>query len=74
MIIWSIVPVDMVLNPTPLPPVYEEIDWSGIKCVVEKIGPAQCRVVRLVTTDPSDYMRAELQPGTILSYEPVVKA
>lgn len=73
MTIWSIVPIEMILSNAASPTAYEEIECSGMKCLVEKIGPAQCRVVRLLTTDPSDYLRAELQPGTILTYEPMLK-
>ena len=74
MIIWSIVPIDMVLSDTAPSSAYEEIECSGMKCLVEKIGHTQCRVVRLLTTDPCDYLRTELQPGTILTYEPMLKA
>ena len=74
MILWSIVPEEMVLSNVASQPDYEEIECSGLKCLVEKIGPRECRVVRLLTTDPSDYLRTELQPGAILTYEPVLKA
>ncbi|MBP2628835.1 MAG: YlzJ-like protein [Firmicutes bacterium] len=74
MIIWSIFPEEMVMSNVVSPPDYEEIECSGMKCLVEKIGPRQCRVVRLLTTDPRDYLRTELQPGTILTYEPILKA
>lgn len=74
MILWSIVPADMVLNNVTSLPDYEEIECSGMKCVVEKIGPRQCRIVRLLTTDPSHYLRTELQPGSVITYEPILKA
>ena len=73
MTLWSIVPVEMVLDNVASLPAYEEIEYSGMKCLVEKTGPSQCRVVRLLTTDPSEYLRSKLQPGTILTYEPILK-
>lgn len=73
MILWSIFPADMVWSTVAPQPEYEEIECSGMKCLVEKIGPRQCRVVRLLTTDPNDYLRSEFQPGTILTYEPIWK-
>jgi len=73
MILWSIIPDEIVLNDVTSPSVYEEIECSGMKCLVEKTGPLQCRVVRLLTTNPSDYLRTELQPGTLLTYEPILK-
>jgi len=74
MIIWSIVPPDIMWNAAENPPTYEEIEWGGMKCVVQKTGPTQCKVIRLLTTDPNDYLRMELQPGCLLTYEPIVKA
>ena len=74
MTLWSIVPEEVVLNSVTPPAAYEEIECSGMKCVVEKTSPTQCRVVRLLTTDPSDYLRTDLQPGTILTYEPILKS
>ena len=73
MTLWSIVPEEIVLGSVTPPPAYEEIECSGMKCLVEKTGPTQCRVVRLLTTDPSEYLRTEFQPGTILTYEPILK-
>ena len=73
MTLWSVVPVEIILANVVPPPAYEEIECSGMKCLVEKTGPVQCRVVRLLTTDPSDYLHSELQPGTILTYGPILK-
>lgn len=73
MILWNVLPEDVVLSNVEALPIYEEIECNGMKCLVEKTGPTQCRVVKLLTTDPSDYLRAELQPGTILTYEPTLK-
>ncbi|WP_378952467.1 YlzJ-like family protein [Pelosinus sp. sgz500959] len=73
MILWSIVDPDLVLSDLTVQPVYEEAEYNGMKCVVEKVGSAQCRIIKLLTTDPSDYLRSELQPGTMLAYEPILK-
>jgi hypothetical protein len=73
MILWSIIPEDIVLGNTDPSPAYEEINCNGMKCLVERTGPTQCRVIRLLTTNPSDYLHSELQPGTILTYEPILK-
>jgi len=74
MTLWSVVPVEIVLSNVAPPPVYEEIECSGMKCLVEKTGPTECRVVRLLTTDPSEYLRTDLQPGTLLTYAPMLKS
>ena len=74
MTLWSVVPLEIVLGDVAPLIAYEEIKCSGMKCLVEKTGPTECRVVRLLTTDPSEYLRSELQPGTILTYEPMLKS
>jgi hypothetical protein len=52
-------------------PEYEEIEYYGVKLLVERIAPTQCRIVRLLSTDPVDFLRSELQPGNLISYLPV---
>ena len=73
MILWSIVPTEIVFEDLSTKPAYEEVEYIGMKCVVEKIGSPQYRIVKLLTTNPSDYLRGELQPGTIFTYEPICK-
>lgn len=72
MIIWSIVPPEIMWNASDNLPAYEEIQWHGMKCVVEKTSPTQYKVIRLLTTDPNDYLRIELQPGSTLTYDPLL--
>ena len=74
MIIWSIVPPEIMFNTNESAPNYEEIEWNGLKCLVEKTSSTQCKVIRLLTTNPEDYLQIELQPGAILTYKPGVKA
>lgn len=46
---------------------YEEIEYGGAKMMVEKVSDSQCRIVRLLSTDPLDYLRQDLQPGNVLT-------
>lgn len=72
MILWSILPEELVLGTRDNPPLYEEIQCKNMKLLVEKIGVDQCKVSRIVSTDPQDYLNPEIQPGRILSYKPVL--
>ncbi|HEY3423166.1 MAG TPA: YlzJ-like family protein [Negativicutes bacterium] len=75
MILWTVMPLEAVMgNVDNAAPPYEEMQYAGMKIVIEKIDSAQCRIVRLMTTDPQDYLRPELQPGTVLTYKPVFEA
>jgi hypothetical protein len=72
MTLWSILPTELVLNNIDEPPVYEEIQYNNIKMLVEKINPTQCKINRLLSTDPQDYLHPQMQPGSILTYKPIL--
>ncbi|WP_425060923.1 hypothetical protein SCACP_16840 [Sporomusa carbonis] len=74
MILWTIVPEEAIfVNQNQSIAAYEEIEYSGQKVLVEKVSAKEFRVVRLLTTNPSDYLRNDLQPGTIITYKPVIE-
>jgi hypothetical protein len=72
MTLWSVIPTELVLSNADSPPLYEEIQCNNIKLLVEKIGPTQCKVSRLLTTNPQDYLHPTIQPGRILTYKPIL--
>ncbi|KNZ69334.1 hypothetical protein Tfer_1971 [Thermincola ferriacetica] len=53
---------------------YQEIEVQGTKLLVEPIAMDQCRVVRVLSTDPQDYLKTEFQPGSELTFTPVLKS
>jgi hypothetical protein len=73
-VLWTVLPVELVLDGFEKCPVYEEMELAGAKVQVERLAPQQSRIVRLLSTAPADYLRPELQPGTVLNYEPVPAA
>ena len=70
MLLWTILPAESVLEGFDHTPEYEELDFDGILLMVERLSHRHCRIVRLLTTAPEDYLRPGLQPGTILSFHP----
>lgn len=72
MILWTIVPEETIFAEQQPVPVYEEITYLGQTVMVEKLAGNQFRVVRIITTIPGHYLRSELQPGTVITYKPVV--
>lgn len=70
MTLWSILPAELVLNHIDEIPAYEEIQYNNIKMLVEKISPTQCKINRLLSTNPQDYLHPQIQPGSILTYKP----
>ncbi len=73
-VLWTVLPVELVLDGFEKAAVYEETEVAGAKVLVERLAPQQSRIVRLLSTSPADYLRPELQPGVMLSYEPVLTA
>lgn len=70
MLLWTVVPLDVVFKEADStePAVRcEEVGYAGGRVVVEKNSADQVRVIRVLSTDPREYLRQEWQPGTILS-------
>jgi len=47
-------------------PEYKEIEYMGVKIMVEEAGFGNKRIVKLLSTKPSDYLKPELAPGCII--------
>ena len=43
-----------------------EIMYNGIPVMVEHDGGSSLRIDRILSTDPSDYMHLDIQPGSII--------
>ncbi|WP_021167650.1 hypothetical protein SOV_19070 [Sporomusa ovata DSM 2662] len=70
MVLWTIMPMEILLSQE-YQPNYEEIEYAGTKMLVEKTADNEYRIVRILSTDPRDYLRNDIQPGAVLSYEPI---
>lgn len=76
MILWTVMPEELIFSQESISSPYEEIEYAGTKMLVEKTSADQCRIVRLLSTDPNDYLRQDIQPGITLigtmTYEQLV--
>ena len=43
-----------------------EIMYNGIPVMVEHDGGSSLRIDRILSTDPSDYMHLDIQPGSVI--------
>lgn len=68
MLLWTIMPMESVFPAEPYQPDYEEITFGQNRVLMERINSRQCKVVRLIATEPGEYLRPDLQPGTVMSY------
>lgn len=47
-------------------PDYEKIEYDGVSMLVERTGRGERKVVKLLSTNPRDYLRPDLFPGSVL--------
>lgn len=71
MILWTVMPIELVFTQDSFSNPYEEIDYDGVKVLVERNSATEARIVRLLSTDPAHFLRPDLQPGCLLAYKPV---
>ena len=70
-IIYTPLPIELVLEGIDKEgPPYQEMEVNGVKLLVEQQSMDKCRVVRLLSTNPADFLKNEYQPGTELKFVP----
>lgn len=70
MIIYTPLPMEIVLEETQSAPAprFKKAFVGGIPVVVEETAPGRGRLVRLLSTDPFDYLNPALTPGREVSF------
>lgn len=70
MIIYTPLPLEWVLEGyDSFKPEYLELDYQGGKLIVEMLSPEQGKIVRLISPRAEDYLAAENQPGTRITFK-----
>ncbi|WP_371371197.1 YlzJ-like family protein [Sporomusa aerivorans] len=74
MVLWTIMPVEMIFQQEAEESQnnYEEVEYAGAKVMVERINDNKCRIVRIISSNPMDYLRDDIQPGVCLTYRPLL--
>lgn len=63
-LLWTVFPIEQVLQTEPAIDIRElEVRVSGVKALAEKDSSGGYRLKRLLSTDPNDFLRPEMQPG-----------
>lgn len=71
MILYTTMPLQAVLQGLEdMQPSYLEMEVAGSRLLVEETGLGQGRIVRLLSTDPQDYLNPTLEPGRTISFMP----
>ncbi len=68
MVLYSIYPPEVVLGqPESAGPNYMSVEMDGRSFLLEA-ADGQMRIVRLMSTDPRDYLNPDWQPGKAFSF------
>lgn len=69
MILYTPMQLELVLEgfDTTRYPDYKEIEYQGVAMVVESEGFGRQKIVKLLSTNPFDYLKPELAPGSIIN-------
>ena len=63
-------PLEIWTDPTAPEPFLEEEVLDGVRVVLRKEDGMTWSVVQIISTDPQDFLRPELQPGTRIGQGP----
>ncbi|MFO7310925.1 MAG: YlzJ-like family protein [Bacillota bacterium] len=63
MILWTIVPIESVLDDEPSTPQVVDVAVGHMRLLLEPGADGRTRIQRVLSTDPADYLRPELTPG-----------
>ncbi|MDD4237173.1 MAG: YlzJ-like family protein [Desulfotomaculaceae bacterium] len=68
MILYTPMQLELVLEgfDTTQYPEYRDIEYQGVAMVVESAGFGKQKIVKLLSTNPSDYLKPELAPGSLI--------
>ena len=67
MILYTVVPPEEIF-PEEEERTFVTARYQGVSVVVEPVGDGRARLERVLSTDPEDYLRSDLQPGAILRF------
>ena len=65
--IWSIMPEEILFAATPSKMAPRVVLYNGRQLIVDAAGGSEGRIVRLLSTDPGDFLLAEFAPGRTVS-------
>lgn len=73
MLYYSIVPGEMIFAEEEEEPELVELNVDGVTIVVRQIDSNQGEIVKLISSDPQNYMNLDYQPGNIVEFVPQIQ-
>ncbi len=70
MILYTPLPLELVMMSDESKSPYQEIEYDGVTLVVQPTGTGLGKIVQIKSTDPAVYLRPDLQPGQQILFGP----
>lgn len=69
MILYTPMQLELVLEgfDTTKYPEYKIIEYEGVAMLVEDVDSGKKKIIKLLSTNPYDYLRPELSPGNLIN-------
>ncbi|HHV07916.1 MAG TPA: hypothetical protein GXX69_06850 [Firmicutes bacterium] len=70
MILYTPIPLELILaGSEDFRPTYEEVDIRGCKVLVERTDASHASIVRILSTNPADFLDPTLFPGAVVTFQ-----
>jgi len=69
MILYTAMPLELVLDGMDKSYNFKEIERDNIKLIIEPIDISRGRIVRIISTNPQDFLNPDYSPGTIVDFK-----
>lgn len=66
MLIWSVIPEDIVFDGIENVKAGKEVMYQGRRLLVSPLPEGKMCIMRVISSNPRDFMDPHLQPGTII--------
>lgn len=67
MVLYTIIPEEIVFQSNEEISASQEIIYNGKRILVQPIDFKSFRIVQLISSDPSDYLLTDFQPGSVVT-------
>jgi hypothetical protein len=66
MLLYTPLPIDMIMEGYDSEINLEEITYKGVTMQAQPLDNKTYKIIRIISSNPYDYLRPELQPGNII--------
>lgn len=73
MIVYTAMPLERVFDGMDENRRLKEIQVEGMTMLVEPISPDQGKIVRLISSNPNDYLNMRYEPGQKIYFRPEIQ-